>query len=189
MVTGQVDVVLTLGLKPHSKDTKKTQKKICKAGGIQLFSLGFACWVCFSGGFCLSLSKSLFFSHLLPLCVSLAFPLLSLVSRIFLPASHSLPPPVTSVWFSPPPSFRFLSPESLHLPSLCPSLPSSLPLVLSPPLCSSCSFLPLWVPSPTRPGSLWRLPRGPAGSRVSPLTLSAGLGGCSVPPIHSTQAA
>lgn len=63
MFIGQLDVVLTLGLKPHSKDTKKTQKEICKAGGIQLFSLGFACRVCFSGGFCLSLCLSLSFSH------------------------------------------------------------------------------------------------------------------------------
>ena len=164
MFIGQLDVVLTLGLKPHSKDTEKTQKKICKVGGIQVFSLGFACRVCFSGRFCLtvSLCLSLPFSHTSYCFVShlLSLFCFSLFSRIFLSASHALPPSVTfCLWSSPPPPFLFLSPESLHLPSLCPILLSSLPLVLSPSLSPPAPSSPSASPPPLElqhgdPGSL-----------------------------------
>lgn len=162
MFIGQLDVVLTLGLRPHSKDTKKTQEKVCKFGGIQVslwasparsVSLAVSVW--------LFLSKSPFSSHLSALCASLASLFcFSLFSRIFLSASHALPPSVTfCLWSSPPPPSLFLSPEALPLPSLCLILLSSLPLVLSPSLSPPAPSSPSASPPPLElqhgdPGSL-----------------------------------
>lgn len=37
MFIGQLDVVLTLGLKPHSKDTEKTKRKSARLEGFRYF--------------------------------------------------------------------------------------------------------------------------------------------------------
>lgn len=136
---------------------------LCLGLFLELCHSPFCLWV--SNSFSLSCSSGLF---------SLASSSMHLtLSLLLLSASGSL-------------SQLPLPPSPLPCPSSSPCLPSSLLSFLLPSLTS----VPLELKQrPSRPLGDTRLPRGPAGSAVCPLTPSAGCGGRSFPPTLSSGAA